>query len=236
LKIRFNDMNDSTCPPETDRKLIAAHILRRVTMLVTPRKHVPLSTLHDTLKNISPELFPLEEPPSKPADFTVAGLHFQPRTSHEIDKISSSLSKCEWFISRQPHHNSMAMPLITVPYSEDAYWSEWALYDGRYWIRIQNLSRGTVLVRPFGPTDYNEFRHSFSQQTRSSLHGSLKKIAPGNSRFTLPAVVHRGDDGKETVIALPTLNFRTPECKGIVSWEVRYKKLNLAGLSIPIVN
>jgi len=230
LRIVFNNMNDSALPSATDKKLIAANLLRRVTMLVTPREHVPLPTLHDALKNIFPEVFSSAEPISKPVGFTAGGLYFQPLATHETTPSFSS--KCEWLISRQPYDSIAALPLITFPPLKGSSWSNWTLYDGRYWIRIQNLSEKPVFVRPFRHTDYDEFRHLFAPHTRSSLHESLKKVAPGNIRFTLPSIVRR-EDWKDTVIALPTLNARAPEYKGLLSWEVRYKKVDLAGLSIP---
>jgi tRNA(Ile)-lysidine synthase len=223
LNVEFNDMNDSAIPPQTDKKLVAANVLRRIIMLVTPQEHVQTSTLHSTLKRVFPELFLSQDLASEPGAFTVAGVLFTRLTKG---------AKCEWFISRQPH-TTTAMPLITIPPRNEPPWSEWILYDGRYWIRIQNHCKVPLLIRPYRQMDHNMFRHSLPIKMRTPLHELLKDIAPGNMRYTLPSIVGRGDDGKGKVLALPTLNVGPREVEKLVKWEVRYKKLYTAGLSLP---
>ena len=223
LNVHFNDMNDSAIPSRTDKKLVAANVLRRIIMLVTPQENVQTSALHSTLKRVFPELFLPEELASEPGIFTVAGVQFTPLTK---------VAKCEWFISRQPHKSTAMPPLITIPPLKEPSWSEWTLYDGRYWIRIQNHCEMPLLIRPYCHTDHDMFRHSLPKKMQTLLHESLRDIAPRNIRFTLPSIVRR-DDGKGKVLALPTLNVGPREMENLVKWEVRYKKLYTAGLSLP---
>ncbi|TVY47334.1 putative tRNA(Ile)-lysidine synthase [Lachnellula occidentalis] len=209
LNVQFNDMNDSAIPPLTDKKLVAASVLRRIIMLVTPKERVRTPLLHTTLKRVFPELCPDEELDS--GSFTVAGTQFKRLTND---------AKCEWFISRQPHKKSTAMPLITFPpAAKEPSWSEWTLYDGRYWIRIQNHCKMPLSIRPYDQLDHKMFRKSLPWKMRTALHEMLKDIAPVDLRYTLPAICRPGDDGKEIVLGLPTLNVAPPKNEKLVKWE-----------------
>ena len=42
----------------------------------------------------------------------------------------------------------------------------------------------------------------------------------------------REESWKEKVLALPTLNIGVPNVERMVKWEVRYKKINLDGITI----
>ncbi|TVY85039.1 putative tRNA(Ile)-lysidine synthase [Lachnellula suecica] len=232
LNVRFKYMSDTTSAVGANSKEIAGNVLRSIIMLVTPQEHVQTSSLHDSLKRVFPELYTSQSPASRPTAFTVAGVQFRPDIK---DGNVTSPKKMEWLVSRQPHVTSIASPSIHIGTSKDVSWSEWALFDGRYWIRILNSSGESLIVRPFGHRDYDEFRHTLSKPTRRALHELLKDIAPGNIRFTLPSIVQRGEDGKEKVLALPTLGFCTPESKALVRWKVRYKKLYTAGMLIDSV-
>lgn len=224
LNVQFNGMNDSAIPFVTDKKLIAANVLKRIIMLVTPQEHVQTSVLHSTIKRTFPELWSSEEPDFEPRTFTVAGVQFK-RLTHG--------AKCDWIISRQPH-NSTAMPLISFPPSKESFWSNWTLYDGRYWIRIQNRCKVPLVIRPYRQEDHNMFKKSLPIKLRNPLQELLKDIAPVDLRYTLPAIFGPGDDGKAVVLALPTLNVKPRKIVNLVKWEVRYKKLYTAGLSLPM--
>ena len=224
LTVQFNDMNDSTIPVLTDKKLVAANVLRRIIMLVTPQEHVQTSVVYRTLKRVFPELWLSEELHFEPPKFTVAGVQFERLTDG---------AKCEWFISRQPHSTSTSMPVISFPHRKESSWSEWTLYDGRYWIRIQNHCKVPLFIRPYRKEDHNMFKQSLPMKMWNPLHKLLKHIAPVDSRYTLPAIFGPGDDGETIVLALPTLNIGPHKIENMVKWEVRYKKLYTAGLLLP---
>ncbi|TVY15341.1 putative tRNA(Ile)-lysidine synthase, partial [Lachnellula arida] len=209
LNVQFNDMNDSAIPPLTNKKLVAANVLKRIIMLVTPQEHVQTSVLRSTLKRVFPKLWPSEELDSEPRTFTVAGVQFKRLTDG---------AKCEWFISRQPHI-STAMPLISFPPSKKSAWSDWTLYDGRYWIRMQHHCKVPLVLRPYRQQDHNMFKKSLPIKMRNPLHELLKEIAPVELRYTLPAIFGPGDDGKAVVLALPTLNVGSRKGENLVKWE-----------------
>lgn len=225
MDVQFNDMNETTPLPEADKKLVAANILRRIMLFVTPQEHIQTSSLHSTMQRIFPELFPTEDLESRleTSKFTVAGVMFQG---------SLKYAKREWSITRQPFHRTNK-DMMTIPPSKDSAWSEWALYDGRYWIRIQNNTHAPLLIRPYHDIDHSRFRHSFPEKVQRQFNDLLKVIAPEHTRYTLPSIVGRGDDGEERVLALPTLNVGLEETDMLVKWEVRYKKLYTSGLDLP---
>jgi tRNA(Ile)-lysidine synthase len=247
--VQFADMNElsvssGTYPPKYARQ-VAAVLLQRIVKLVTPEEHVPLSSLHGAIERVFPELFLYQAPQPPPTSFTAAGVRFQPvdtpppkeRHSTAISHETKYSSKCQWLISRQPYISKRSKrPVVVVPFTNQEStadsWSPWSLYDGRFWIRIENRSLRSLYVRPFCKDDLMSFRRSLPKIDREDLRWLLKNIAPGDVRWTLPAIVLREVDGNERVLALPTLDIRIPEVENLVRWEVKYKKVNTGGMRV----
>lgn len=230
LRIQFPSLSGhrfkSVLPGE--RGLVAALLLRQVIMFVTPDEHVQLSSLHSAVQRLFPEIN--EELEIPPSPFTVSGLQFQP-----LPSVSPGDGKQEWFIYRQNHHSSFSRrPVIHIPPFGDSLiqnrWSAWVLYDGRFWIRIQDLGKTPVFIRPFQREDIVRLKMEVGREARKTLEALLKRFAPGNSRWTLPAIAMRDAAGKERVLALPTLNFSFPYLGTCVRWEIRYKKVDIGKL------
>jgi tRNA(Ile)-lysidine synthase len=234
LKMRVSSQKE-------DRQ-VAALLLRRIITLVTPEEHVHLSALHSAVERIFPELFSLEDP-SSPTAFTVAGVKFQISATSKLPEQKPNPAtherlhpqKHEWLVSRQPHTaNVDKQPLITVPPSRDLpskrVWSPWTLYDGRYWIRIQNRTAFPICIRPFRKEDLLDFKKSLADQ--KTLRNRLKTMAPSDVRWTLPAIVIR-EINKESVLSLLTLDISVLDVETLVAWEVRYKKVDIEGVIRP---
>ena len=202
--------------------IIAAHILRRVMMLLAPKEWIEIRSLHGAVKRIFPELF--GEDKLSPTNFTVSKLLFKPLLS---TWPSGEAQKPIWLISREPYLGATlrSMQLSILPSTN----LPWTLYDNRYWFKIQNLHpTSSFILRPFrdGGSDTASFKEVFEKHFLNEL---LRDIAPGIVRWTLPALVLREEGGEERVVALPTLNISLPEIEGLVRWKVRYKKVNLDG-------
>lgn len=73
----------------------------------------------------------------------------------------------------------------------------------------------------------NAFRSSLGSNRRTRLLRRLNDVAPGDVRWTLPAIVQHNGEGDEIVLALPTLDIGLPHAEEHVRWEVRYKKVYL---------
>ena len=229
LTIRFpsNDHINSLdlFSSSADKGLIAALLLRQVVTFVTPDEHVHLYSLHGAVRRIFPEIFGQASSETElPVAFTVSGVRFQPLYP-QSDNASHRYQKFKWLVSRQPHSAlPSAKPLITIPQSQPARWSEWKLYDGRFWIRVQNRSSFLVVIRPFHKDDMQTLKPTLAEKK------VLKSHAPELVRWTLPAIAVREQDGQERVVALPTLDIVAPGIEKHVSWEVRYKNVDVDSL------
>ena len=80
-------------------------------------------------------------------------------------------------------------------------WSDWHLWDGRYWIRLRNDTGHDLHVRVF--TELDKLYLGKSQRYREKLAELLGIVAPGNIRWTLPVISLA--DGLP--LALPSLTF-----------------------------
>jgi tRNA(Ile)-lysidine synthase TilS/MesJ len=242
LQIQFPDLKklqeslSRTLPK--DSGLIAARLLRRVIRLVTYKEHIELSSLHGAVERIFPELLPQQESPEAPTAFTICGALFQPLTATSSEQdLSTSTQKRTWLISCQPYPSLSSMRPSAFFSPTGSTWSPWTLYDGRYWIRIQNHGTETIHVRPFHKDDMSDFRHDIDEKYEAKFRRVLKS-APGSVRWTLPAVALRTEDGNEKVLALPSLGLALPKSQELAKWEIRYKKINTAHLpmaEIPVI-
>ncbi|KAK3709470.1 hypothetical protein LTR37_010843 [Vermiconidia calcicola] len=125
-------------------------------------------------------------------------------------------------------------------------WSEWQLWDGRYWVRVcppssYSKSETTIIVRFLCTEDMNTLRLSMRKDDAKNLE-SLLDSAKGQTRFTLPAIVARRSDRDqvneeyaEEVVALPSLGWSAVGWRrtcGVPSddcwsWDIRYKHVDL---------
>lgn len=222
---------------------VAALLLRKVLMLVSPQENINTSSLHGAVERIFPKLYENDHSSSPPrTSFTVAGVKIQPRgTGPPKTDPKQHLNENEWFLSRQPHHTKVSnRPLLTIPpapqnqtkikteteYPREDQWTlPWTLYDNRFWIRVQNPFDTPLHIRPFAETDIKACKKiQLSKGTNWSFVQRLRQRAPGDVRWTLPAIVVKLEEGKERVLALPTLGV---DVAGDVKCEVRYKHVDL---------
>jgi hypothetical protein len=229
LKARFASLGSCNLSQmEVNGKFAAALLLRRVIMLVTPQEQISLASLVGAVERVFPELFWTQDEPPPTTAFTVAGLQFKIHDLAKSRPDTQSLDKCEWLISRQPYTSTTALPRLEIAASLhpsiNMSWTAWKLYDGRFWMRLRNLTALPMVIRPLNERDMAGFRDSLSPKNRRILRGLLSDLATENIRWTLPALASRGLDEKEKVIALPTLDVGVPGVKRLIEWEVRYKK------------
>lgn len=268
LDIRFPDLShfrNATTYPLAYSGQTAAELLKRVVMIVAPTEHVDLSSLHNAVACIFPELsrdpgdlpatspshpdHPASDPPVVPRVFTASEVYFHavPR-SHGASHGPSH--KQQWTLSRAPHkqrcNRHAHKHIIAFPSTGDGSWSPWTLWDGRYWIRIRNPTARTLWVRPLDLPGWGQQLAAAAvggdeqQEITRWRRVRMKRLVKGvtaNAKKTLPAIV-AWVDGAETVVALPTLEVnQNPRLfwagRGF-EWEVRYKKIDIAGLHVPV--
>ena len=164
-------------------------------------------------------LGPGEDPGSLPTKFTVAGVlcarEDAPISDGEGETSKDSGHQNVWTFSREPLNDSKAprpiqisptLPELTQsPRSEPgssmvipqkrsmtihrARWSRFHLWDGRFWIRVQNRTSHVLVVRSLKPSDMRFLHATLPQKTFRNLRATIAVVAPGGIRWTLPVVV-----------------------------------------------
>jgi tRNA(Ile)-lysidine synthase len=234
LTIRFPDLSSSRS--RSDTGLIAALLLRQVITFVTPEEHVHLHSLHGAVERIFAAPSKKQHAaPAPPTAFTVSGVQFRPLLSAIQEGGGGrcpAANNCTWLISRQPYPSTHSnRPRIPIPPStrrpSTTTTPPWALYDGRFWLRVHNRSTRQLAIRPFLKDDLAIFKHSLTKKEQERLRTVLRTLAPGDVRWTIPAIAVREPDGRERVLALPTLGIAVQDVETVVLWEVRYKKVDM---------
>ncbi|KAF4628016.1 hypothetical protein G7Y89_g10131 [Cudoniella acicularis] len=232
LSVRFPDLSTFPFPPGTTEKektFIAAKVIRRFTDLVTPAQSVAISALHKSVQWIFPELF--QNPDMRrPSAFTIGGVQFD-----SVVRFTSTISplKPTWVLSREvPKASPLSDHLQTlIPPSKFDLWSPWFLYDRRFWICLNNRTENTLLIRLLQPSDIAQIRDKHPK-VMQKLENTLKRLAPGKIRWSLPVILWKGaHEAEDTVVALPTLDWNCMPVKGLLKWKIRYKKIYTEGMS-----
>jgi tRNA(Ile)-lysidine synthase len=242
-------------------------LMEKVADSVTPRFKPALGQLAARMDSIYPEFLNAEEMDEIAA---TGENHFRDKfTVHHIwwrryDKASpfentsgvssgdfgsSAPHPREWLLTRQTLEYGEAEKLqLTIPPSQtcalDSGTSSskeaYQLFDGRFWIKLQNYTQDTLIVRIFEKADMRHLpttqRNKEAMRNESGviperfITAAFALLKPSDLRFTLPAVFRRDNaTGEETLIGFPTLNVRMngfgpPE--GVCDWKVRYKKVD----------
>jgi tRNA(Ile)-lysidine synthase len=247
-------------------------LLEKVADLVTPKFKPALGQLAARVDSIYPEFMTPEERNELVAageshfgdKFTVYHVWWRqwdkasPFEDHGLpseDCGSAAQHPKEWLLTRQALESGEAQKLqITVPPSrtteldtESSHTSDdYQLFDGRFWIKLQNLTHDTLLVRSFQKTDMKHLPITLGSkgaiQNRIGpiperfITAAFALIKPSDMKFTLPAVFRKDSTtGEETLIGFPTLNVRmngVGPSEGVCDWQVRYKKVDLGERSI----
>lgn len=226
--------------------------LRAAIQMVSPIEQIPLKTLSTAVQRVYPELDSQSingQATRKP--FTVAGVMFEPVRSnmHEAvpfhthpgykwtaredsSPIPHRVADRTWIIKPQPFVRGKEPRLRFIPFQgrdERAYWDDpesWKLYDGRFWIRLLNLTSSNIYVRPFQPHDVSKlkgtaFMTQLEQRERELLYFKTAKV-----RYVLPVIV-ADIDGVEHVVALPSLNIGVPGFETLVKYQINYRSLDV---------
>lgn len=103
-------------------------------------------------------------------------------------------------------------------------WSSWELWDGRFWIRVSNLTRQHLEVRAFLKQDRSFLDSKLTKTERRSLRRALEVAAPGPTRWTLPVIADLSNTGK--IFAFPTLGNVIDSLAEGLDWEVRFRHVD----------
>jgi hypothetical protein len=116
-------------------------------------------------------------------------------------------------------------------------WSEWQLWDGRYWVRLGYTTPSPPSPTPrffvthLTPEEIGNLRRSIPKECveRRILDASLQPV-PSDTKFALPVITAVHNDVEEEVLALPSLGWCNPASvagRAGWIWEIRYKAVEL---------
>ena len=237
-------------------RITAMLLLKRFASIVTPQEEVSLQSLEQAALSIFPDLNDREnlgDETLQPTTFTASNVQFQqlrfplaaPRSKSD-PAISGRWEDLDplfvWKLTRQPFSKAppshMVQPSVNSGYpvtGNSPSWSSWQLWDGRYWIRLLNLSCLPLLVRSFQPSDLQHLHSALTRQRYKEFHTFLSLNVPGKLRWTLLAVAEVENDSLPMgrLLALPTLGkagtFDIGDTNNMskVEWQIRYKLVHL---------
>lgn len=235
-KVSCQTVKEMESMPDSDR--IRAMLLRKVLMLVVPTETLDLSTLEAASSDFL-QLDGSRREVERAAPIAVAGA-----IAVKLNDVDGSFV---YEVRRAPPpHNAKASRQdleISLPlqqHEQDAkgvLWSDWRLWDERYWIRIgspprEDIHKLDVVVRLMTPADIRSLREESGQ--KSFLLKTLKKI-PGHLRTTLPVIVKILPDNQNRIVALPSLGWSRhmwlskagkQHCPDAQYYDIRYKHID----------
>ena len=224
---------------QASNPFVKALCTRRIAELASPNEAIDLQRLSTASENL------FSSKPQK-VSFTAAGVHFNYETSNPYLNT--------WHLTRQPYSSKIdPPPTITVPApSPSSTTRDFILFDGRFWLKVENKLRQPVVIRTLREEDMQYLRSGVDFRPPAKLLGALKAQLPAKSRFTLPVIAEpeegigldavagtdgEGNDGgavKSTsrgrVLALPTFGWK--RVKFGLKWEVRYKSVELPSCGV----
>ncbi|KFY60891.1 hypothetical protein V497_03285 [Pseudogymnoascus sp. VKM F-4516 (FW-969)] len=205
--------------------------LRAVIQLVSPVENIALGTLDTAVQRIYPELDSQAGYDSAARKaFTVAGVMFEPVPS-SMHEDTQRIANRQWILRPQPYRRGQEPRIEFAPSQKkdlEAYWRDndsWKLFDGRFWIRILNLTSTNVSLRPLQAEDMNRLKGTNFMEQLEEREKSLLPLKASKFRYVLPAIVAEVD-GTEQVVGLPTLGIIAQDFEALVKYEVRYKGLD----------
>jgi hypothetical protein len=219
--------------------------------MIAPRETPPLGELAATVENIWPEFSELQDTDPHQATFTgnrenycIYGIWWR--------KLKTpNHNSPEWLLARQPlEHHRPGTPSMNIDYPPshvlpltrnrplaqmEGNPQDFQLFDGRWWIHLQNHSVDTLTLRILSKEDLARFRslHSAKRNGPERLVATaLSLLKPADVRLSLPAVFRRDAvTREETLVGFPTLNVSVGQLGfpgDVCSWRVHYKKIDLS--------
>ena len=243
----------------------AAVLVRRLAMLVSPLESIALRDVESAVRLSFPSFFadPASVyvsaiPQASTANF--AKVVFRLASDNGNAQHSHNTGQIEWLIRRtKPTSQEQGTLRLNLPangltetLTESHAWSSWALFDGRFWIRVQRKiaeqsNPAKIFVRFLRPEDLSAMNQNKSDATSyKRLKQLLRGCVPGEARFTLPAIIESHEvvnkqqrtESVDRLVALPSISWTNSEWKqwsGVEGldgeshnhWDIRYKKIDL---------
>lgn len=242
--IRKGIFADFVLPPEVEYTAKTV-MLRMLIYLVNPHTKVTLSRLHSGVDIVFPSaasgdvdlLFQ-----DQPATVNVAGVQIS-RVTGTTGFLAYTMSRAAMMRTETEDRRTVLPEAVATDTSLDTpkWTTGWRLWDNRYWIRLGSMQRDVVvgrtfLVRALAPDDRAAVQQGLSPKQTKAFDDALAEVS-GKDRFTLPVIVEQHEDGRESIMALPTLDWQVMDCGSWPSdtipasdqrllWDIRYKRVD----------
>ncbi|KJY00465.1 PP-loop family protein [Zymoseptoria brevis] len=217
-------------PDDPHQSDIKAHFLRRVLQNVSPQTEISLQTL-DQATDVM--LGDLTERTGGPQETQVAAVTI--RRDNAIDQWTRRFSICRQNPSRL-QRNTIVPFLFKADLessTDSPGWSDWLLWDGRYWIRVTRAKMSadeSIGVSFLTPERLAIARKGLNLRQCTELRRLFRHASRHGAEWTIPVVILQQADNV-AVAALPTLGWQHPKCRdgtsptGSFKYEVSYKEV-----------
>lgn len=178
------------------KRLQCALVVRRMAQIVAPVQFISGGDLSFAVEALFSERI---DPTSREQifKFSCGGVNFE-RVRSDIQQTRTPFIDRQfvWALSRQPFPAGRPSPSLTVPTRLTTQNGDitFSLWDGRFWFRVFNHHSRPVVVRPFYPADLTWLRANLTKEEARDLDESLRVVAPGKVRWTLPVIAEAEDD------------------------------------------
>ena len=240
----------------SSRRRIAACVLESFLTSVSPLQTVRLQALATAVEEVFPDVqAKTSSKHDNKVSLTAGGVLLQRQhmpisesATPNGNSHSPSLDPSYiWVFSRQPpqdNHSDINIP----PFSNDTKDSQhtsnesgaWQLWDGRYWIRVNNFGPAPLVIRHLRSSDMETIPTVLSTMSWKLFCVLLREAAPGKIRWTLPVIVQPAvkEGDKDKILVLPSLGKKgqvdvfTRDGKKRLEWDIRYKKISLKRIEL----
>lgn len=207
---------------------VRAEFVRKLLLLVSPTAEVSLQHLDQCIEMVF-----------APVDAMRSAAKSVPRTI-QIAGVSVTCAKSAQhagltIILQRQAPVRLARDSMQCVYSNSG-WSEWLLWDHRYWIRVYvdvaaSDPDTTMHMAFLSPDSLGQLRKRYKNMKprASSLERALS-LVPDRERWIVPALVSRMHN-EDRIVALPSLHWRDLswemyETERPRQWEIRYKNID----------
>ncbi|KAF7186178.1 putative tRNA(Ile)-lysidine synthase [Pseudocercospora fuligena] len=204
---------------------VLALLLRKLLLLVAPRSNISLTELDLgvdlVFSNLDIETF------LTTGYLHIAEVNIHRSIKHKQGRVQYKLDRAAP-IKRRSSDFEICWPEGKTYLEKGVRWSQWTLWDNRYWIRVGHFGKISpdpglkIAVTFFASTHLAKARRSLPKWQYMAFQKRLR-IIPGSIHGTLPAIITKrpvgGDVGTGVVeeeveiMAMPTLRWNNPKFK-----------------------
>lgn len=233
---------------EQEKHLVLAHVMRKLLFLVAPRStRVQLSEMDEAVRLLCPDFAALASHDER-QQLHVAEVTFNRRIHRESRSFLYVLERA--LPKDTPYRSTQLFWPKSKPSTasdQSVNWSQWSLWDNRYWIRAGYRGRkrpdtsARTTVGFFSIRLLQALKLALSPKQFEELDRYFGAVAP-HFRTTLPVIMVQTAKysktgpsiGQVEVLALPSLRWTNPDYRVsrdelMWAWDIRYREIDFKG-------